>query len=93
MIQLFIDQLPEFTEGLTAHLSNGEYDALGALAHKAKSSVAVMGMNSLANDLKTLEINAKSGTDPDQYPELVNRFIEQVTLTATELEAYAKTFS
>lgn len=52
-----------------------------------------MGMNSLANDLKTLEINAKSGTDPDQYPELVNRFIEQVTLTATELEAYAKTFS
>jgi HPt (histidine-containing phosphotransfer) domain-containing protein len=91
MIQIFIDQLPEFTEGLTAHLGKGDYIALGALAHKAKSSVAVIGMNSLANDLKTLEINAKSGTEKDQYPALVNRFIEQVTLTADELTAYAKT--
>jgi HPt (histidine-containing phosphotransfer) domain-containing protein len=90
MIQLFIDQLPEFTEGLTEHLKNGDYMALGALAHKAKSSVAVMGMESLATDLKTLEISAKSGVDTDQYPVLVKRFIEQVTLTGAELQAYSK---
>lgn len=93
MIQLFIDQLPEFTEGLTEHLRNGDFNALGALAHKAKSSVAVMGMNSLATDLKTLELSAKSGENPDQYPVIVNRFIEQVTLTGAELAAYAKTIS
>ncbi|MFA5816952.1 MAG: Hpt domain-containing protein [Bacteroidales bacterium] len=91
MIQLFIDQLPEFTEGLTSHLKNGDYMALGALAHKAKSSVAVMGMDSLATDLKTLEISAKAGKDQELYPILVNRFIDQVTLTGTELEVYAKT--
>jgi HPt (histidine-containing phosphotransfer) domain-containing protein len=91
MIQLFIDQLPEFTEGLTAHLENRDYIALGALAHKAKSSVAVMGMESLAIDLKTLEINAKAGTEPELYPTLVRRFIDQVTITGSELEAYSKT--
>lgn len=93
MIQLFIDQLPEFNEGLAAHLNNKDYPALGALAHKAKSSVAIMGMDSLAADLKTLEINAKAGKDPELYPILISRFIDQVTLTGTELAAYMKTIS
>jgi len=90
MIQIFIDQLPEFTEGLTEHLQDGDYMALGALAHKAKSSVAVMGMESLATDLKTLELSAKAGTNADQYPALVKRFIEQVSLTGAELQDYTK---
>lgn len=93
MIQIFVDQLPEFTEGLTEHLRNKDYTALGALAHKAKSSVAVMGMNSLAADLKTLELSAKAGTDQESYPVLVNRFIEQVKLTAKELDSYLKTLT
>ena len=42
MIDLFIEQIPEFTDGLAAHLSETDFPALGALAHKAKSSVAVM---------------------------------------------------
>lgn len=91
MIQIFIDQLPEFTEGMAAHLKDGDYIALGALAHKAKSSVAVMGMDSLASDLKTLELNAKAGVETESYAALVDRFIEQVTVTGIELGAYAKT--
>ena len=91
MIQIFIDQLPEFTEGLTKHLNSGDYQALGALAHKAKSSVAAMGMDALAKDLKTLELSARAGSDPELYPILVNRFIGQVTVTGNELGAYAKT--
>jgi HPt (histidine-containing phosphotransfer) domain-containing protein len=93
MIQIFVDQLPEFTVGLQEHLDNKDYTALGALAHKAKSSVAVMGMESLATDLKTLELSAKAGTDIDIYPVLVSRFIEQVTLTGSELSAYSKSIS
>ena len=91
MIQIFIEQLPEFTEGLSEHLNNKDYLALGAMAHKAKSSVAVMGMSALATDLKTLELSAKAGTDIDTYPVLVNRFIEQVTLTGQQLMDSSKT--
>ncbi len=89
MIQIFIDQLPEFTDGMTAHLDNRQWAELGALAHKAKSSVAVMGMNALADDLKVLELKAKSGLDTEQYPLLVSKFIEQVRVTGLELGAYA----
>ena len=91
MIQIFVDQLPEFTEGLALHLKDNQLTALGALAHKAKSSVAVMGMNDLATDLKTLELTSKSGENPEMYPVLVERFIEQVTVTGRELSDYAKT--
>lgn len=91
MIQIFVDQLPEFTEGLVKHLNNNELHQLGALAHKAKSSVAVMGMNDLATDLKTLELTAKAGESPEMYPVLVEKFILQVTVSAKELTEYAKT--
>jgi HPt (histidine-containing phosphotransfer) domain-containing protein len=93
MIGIFIDQIPEFTDGLQDHLDKGELNALGALAHKAKSSVAVLGMKDLATDLKTLELSAKAGTNPDQYPILVNRFNEQVQTTKTELLAHLKAIS
>jgi len=93
MIRIFLDQIPEFTEGLQKLLEEQNYVELGALAHKAKSSVAVMGMNQLADDLKTLELNAKAQTDPESYPVLVNRFIEQVTVTGQELEAYVSSIS
>lgn len=91
MIDLFVQQVPEFTEGLTTLLANGDYPALGALAHKAKSSVAAMGMNETAGDLKTLELTAKAGEDKENYPVLVQRFIDHVTLTVEELSAYADT--
>jgi len=91
MIDLFVQQVPEFTEGLTSLLANGDYPALGALAHKAKSSAAAMGMNSTAADLKTLELTAKAGEEIDNYPVLIQRFIDQVTLTVEELKTYANT--
>lgn len=91
MIDLFVQQVPEFTEGLTSLLASGDYPALGALAHKAKSSAAAMGMNSTAADLKTLELTAKAGEEKENYPVLIQRFIDQVTVTVEELSSYANT--
>jgi len=91
MIDLFIEQLPEFTEGMPSLLASSEYTALGAMAHKAKSSVAVMGMNDLANELKKLEISAKAGDNQESYSPIIEQFIREVNLTAKELGDYAST--
>ncbi len=88
MIQIFLDQLPEFIGGLQLYLDEKRYTELGALAHKAKSSIAVMGMEGLTADLKDLELKAKAGETPEIFPELVNRFVEQVTITKLEMEEY-----
>ena len=88
MIQIFLEQIPEFAEGLPDLLNKKDYTALGALAHKAKSSVAVMGMDNLATVLKDLENKAKVGEDIESYPSLIQTFITQVLKTEEELKIY-----
>lgn len=92
MIQIFLDQIPEFTNGLTELLQSKDYMALGALAHKAKSSVAVMGMNDLASLLKDLENKAKSGSDPESYAGYVATFNQQVLETEKEMMQFLAQF-
>ncbi len=48
-------------------LVSKNYTSLGLLAHKAKSSVAIMGMNDLAQMLKTFELQAKEGKETHLY--------------------------
>ncbi len=85
MIQIFLDQIPEFTTGLNDLLANQDFVGLAAIAHKAKSSVAVMGMDELTTVLKNLEIKAKAGEDIDSYPDLVKTFLTQVDITEKEM--------
>lgn len=74
MIELFKMQVPEFIEEADNAMNNKDWKALGALAHKAKSSVAIMGMNELVDDLNTLETRAKAKENIETYFELVERF-------------------
>jgi len=55
-------------------IHNQIYPQLGMLAHKAKSSVAIMGMESLALMLKTFELQAKEGLESEKYESYINRF-------------------
>jgi HPt (histidine-containing phosphotransfer) domain-containing protein len=60
LVEIFIDQLPEFTDGLNDAFSKSHWAEVAALAHKAKSSMISMGMNEIGNvDLKNLELIAK----------------------------------
>ena len=47
--------------------------ALGLLAHKAKSSVSIMGMNDLAIMLKTFELQAKEDKESGLYESYILR--------------------
>lgn len=61
LVQIFIDQLPEFTDGLQDGFKSNDWVSIAAIAHKAKSSVISMGMNELGEkDLKNLELTAKN---------------------------------
>ena len=60
LITIFLEQIPEFTEGLDKSFSEKRWLEVAAIAHKAKSSVISMGMEDLGNhDLKNLELAAK----------------------------------
>lgn len=89
MIGIFVEQANEYIRDMPSYLNQKDYLALGKLAHKAKSSISIMGMTELAADLKTLELLTKDNAEVDSYPKLVEKFIAQTTLAIEELKGIA----
>ncbi|MEA1887290.1 MAG: hypothetical protein U9N72_08785 [Bacteroidota bacterium] len=88
MADIFRDQVREFTDELKRlHKENKYYD-LGLLAHKAKSSVLIMGMDNLADKLKELEANAIEGINPEDYEDYIKEFENQTGEALKELDSY-----
>lgn len=89
MITIFNEQSKEYIRDMQVYLDEKNYSLLGKLAHKAKSSIAIMGMNDLAADLKTLELNTKDEKEVENYPVIVEKFITQTKQAIAELEEIA----
>jgi HPt (histidine-containing phosphotransfer) domain-containing protein len=86
MIELFREQINEYKLIMPELLQEKKYNELSKVAHKAKSSVAVMGMSEAAEVLKELEILAQGGLQVEQYGAMINQFLEQSQLALQELE-------
>ena len=86
MIDIFKDQVEEFSHDMEEHLNKKDYSSLGKLAHKAKSSISIMGLDDLSNDMKVLENLAKSGKETEKYPVLVNKFRKETKEAVEELD-------
>ena len=86
MIDLFSEQIEEYKLAMPQLLRNKDYDNLSKMAHKAKSSVAVMGMTEVAELLKELEILAHEEKEVDRYESMVTEFLEKCQLAVKELE-------
>jgi len=67
-----------------------DYIQLGKLAHKAKSSISIMGLSDLALDLKTLENNAKAGIKIESYKKIIDNFIRETDEAVSELDHVKK---
>lgn len=59
-IEIFVSQVPEFTADITKARREQDWRALAASAHKAKASIASMGLEELALNMKRLEMLSKS---------------------------------
>jgi len=88
MIDIFVDQVGEFKSEMQDLYNKKDYDSLGKLAHKAKSSVAIMGMDYLAQKLKELELLCNEGVNSNMYPELISIFVSETELAIGELQKY-----
>ena len=88
MVGIFVDQVKEISDGMHNALNSKEWMTLSKLAHKAKSSVAVMGMNELATNLKRLESIAAEGKDINEYPIIVEKFDDDCKFAIIELKEY-----
>ena len=85
---MFREQASEMADEMDSLLEKGDYYSLGLLAHKAKSSVAIMGMNELASMLKTFELQAKESKETDKYPQYISRFRQDTNSAVKELDEF-----
>jgi HPt (histidine-containing phosphotransfer) domain-containing protein len=90
MISIFEEQVIELKEDMTKAFNSQNWSALGKVAHKAKSSIAVVGMTDLANELKSLELLAGEGKEIEKYKAIVDRFVIESTEASAELSKAAK---
>ena len=90
MIEIFNSQVKEMGEEMQKLELEGNFDALSKLAHKAKSSVAIMGMSSMADSLKELEILARDMIRTDSYKTYIDRFLLETQEATIELNEYVR---
>jgi HPt (histidine-containing phosphotransfer) domain-containing protein len=85
---IFFQQVDEFYSAMKSFNNSGSYSELGQIAHKAKSSVAIMGMERLAGMLKQLELDAKTGINSEGYHIVLTTFREDTFEAVKELKDY-----
>ncbi len=88
MIELFLLQLTEIRSDFETLINNKNWVELSRLAHKIKSSALVMGIESMANEMKELELLAKESKSPEKYPEYVSRFNNMTDMVEVELKTF-----
>jgi len=86
LVSMFRDQVAETVIAMKSLLDKKDYYSLGLLAHKAKSSVLIMGMNNLGALLKTFELQAKEGTESDKYESYISIFSHDTGEAVKELD-------
>jgi hypothetical protein len=79
---IFKEQSVEIYNEMKSYLVSKNYTSLGLLAHKAKSSVAIMGMTSLA-----FEFQAREGKEPQLYEHYLERFKSETEGAIRELDS------
>ncbi len=90
MIDIFTTQIAEIKVEMKQLYNEGEWVKLGKLAHKAKSSISIMGLNELAVDLKWLENDSKADCTTEKYPAILKRFNEETQIVIEELDVIAQ---
>lgn len=91
IIELFIDQIPEFENDFSTAFNSKNWKFLGQIAHKAKSSILYMGMNELGNiDLKNIELIAYQLYIEHQEAnnELSDKEIKELSLFKSSFDGY-----
>lgn len=86
ILKIFKEQSAEIYLEMKSLLAAKNYNSLGLLAHKAKSSVAIMGMEEMANILKTFELQAREGKEHHLYESYIEKFHNDTKQAIIELE-------
>jgi len=92
IIDIFVIQVEEIWIEMQVLFDKQEFELVGNLAHKAKSSVAIMGMENMAGDLKKLELFCHEKVNLEMCQSIIINFKTECLQVIQELEAIKKIY-
>lgn len=87
LIDIFTSQADEYIHEMQDLYAKSDWQALSRVAHKAKSSVAIMGMSELSEMLKDFEILARDQKNVDKFPDYIDKFTQEINEACKELKS------
>ena len=85
MVELFVDTMPASMLDFQASMDQKQWDAMGKLAHKLKSTTGSMGMDSIKEEIRMVEMNCKKNENLQETPALVKKCIKVINQTIQQL--------
>ena len=88
LIGIFSTQVEEYIDLMNKYLLNENWIELSKMAHKAKSTVAIMGMKKLSEKLKQFELITMREEETESYAGFIDHFTRECKKAVSELQQY-----
>jgi hypothetical protein len=87
MIRLFIQTGPQNVQELVDATAGGNWEQVSKMAHKLKSTVDSMGIRSIHDQIRSVEIHAKNRDQLERLPELVKQVESVISSCISQLHS------
>ncbi len=85
IIRLFLEQVPEYLQEMSNCVERNDLLSLHPLAHKAKSSIAMLGLKNMEKHILKIEHDSKQNQNLHELPDLVRRVHEESEVVYAQL--------
>ncbi|HPD64642.1 MAG TPA: Hpt domain-containing protein [Bacteroidia bacterium] len=85
-VSLFIETSAETLEELNQAFQSKDFSQVGSLAHKLKSSIDLMGIESLKEEIRKIERIGKEMTDLELLPTLIEKLNDGIEIARNEMK-------
>ncbi|MDP4666080.1 MAG: Hpt domain-containing protein [Flavobacteriaceae bacterium] len=88
IVMLFLEQAPRHIEEMQESHQQQNFDLLGIVAHKAKSSVVMLGLNELASKLSKIEKDTRDRKNYDGLEALLNEVLDEYKIVFDQFKTF-----
>jgi HPt (histidine-containing phosphotransfer) domain-containing protein len=87
MMELFIETVPLNLKDLNVSLDNENWEMVSKTAHKLKSTIDSMGIISIKEDIRIVELNAKKKESLTNVPVHIRKINDVIDACIRQLES------
>lgn len=91
MFLVFKDKYQEYFDLLQIRYENNDWVGVSEIAHRAKSSVAIMGMETIREVFNEMETLASDGSEIKNFEDSLTKLHNEVEEAISQIEDYIQT--